>query len=168
MPAVLYASLSQAASLLSCLAEWAAGVRRGRTIDRTVTRSMRATVQPSRQAQQAPAPASPGNLATHEPRTSTLCAVVCVICLRGLCGGGGRGGPWMRCGLMCIDGTIFFTASYRCSGSSGLVHGCVCARADINTTIITVSARACIKMPCFALAMLMRDGDRPRAAPGAI
>jgi hypothetical protein len=65
----------------------------------------------------------------------------------------------MRCGLMCIDGTIFFTASYRCSGSGGLVHGCVRARADINTTI-TASARACINMPCFALAMLMREGDK--------
>ena len=30
-----------------------------------------------------------------------------------------------------IDGTIFFTASYRCSGSGGLDHGC--ARTSTST-----------------------------------
>ena len=74
----------------------------------------------------------------------------------------------MRCGPMCIDGTIFFTASYRCSGSGGLVHGCVCARADINTTIITVSARARMSLhTLLALAMLlMRDARLPQNAGG--
>ena len=132
-------TLSQAASLLS---GGVGGRETRRSIDRTVTRSMRATLQPSQrtgrqaQQQQQQQQHSPGNLATREPRTSTVSSGWCDLPARSVCGVGGDGGG--GCGAKptvlhrhthgSIDGTIFFTASYRCGGSGGLDHGCAQAR----------------------------------------
>ena len=107
-----------------------------------------------------------------------------VICLRGLCVALATTAAAVDVvlSLPCytdihgsIDGTIFFTASYRCGGSGGLDHGCAQARGRQHQQQLQLTgvcgARACMLQALLALAMLMRDCHdchRTRAEPGAI